>query len=235
MKTEKLIVLVAALAATTLNVPSYANPEASTVEPGTKSDASLKDDSKSCDLMPPAEHDEIPDAEKKKVINDLLHLTDLDSRIELIKRACWRSALHAFATAASQSIKADPKNAKASKDELVDLIAERSRVMSKRYTELFDKEISLGSIINDIATRVYSKHFSTKELQDIVTFYKTPTGEKARKMMPLVARESLENTQELMEPKLQKIVTQVLEEEEAEQKKVQKTSTGSPTASANPG
>ncbi|MBX9692842.1 MAG: DUF2059 domain-containing protein, partial [Cyanobacteria bacterium] len=101
----------------------------------------------------------------------------------------------------------------------------------------FDKEINLASIINDIATRVYAKHFSTKELQNIVEFYKTPTGEKARKMMPFVARESLENTQKLMEPKLQKIVSQVLEEDEAEQKKVQKTSSDGPKAksSANPG
>ena len=153
------------------------------------------------------------DEKKQKVIEELLEVTNISSRVELIRRAFWRSALMSFARAASKAVKDDPKFAKADREELVDEISARSKKMGVRYQELLKKEIDLDKEINAIAARVYAKHFTTEELQNIVDFYKTPTGIKARQVMPEVAKEALTTTQVVMEPRLKKVVEQVMLEE----------------------
>jgi hypothetical protein len=61
----------------------------------------------------------------------------------------------------------------------------------KRFTEAIDKEMAIGSpLITDIVD-VYARHYSEKELDDMITFYRTETGKKLIKSMPEVVGECM--------------------------------------------
>ena len=40
--------------------------------------------------------------------------------------------------------------------------------------------------------RIYERHFSIAELKDVIAFYRTPTGQKLTRTMPVVANESMQ-------------------------------------------
>src|SRR5215212_3343653 len=83
----------------------------------------------------------------------------------------------------------------------------------ERFRELALK-MDFESVINDGMTRVYAKYFTESELTDLITFYKTPTGQKAIDVMANVMRESMEIGANELTPKMMKIAEQVREEQE---------------------
>lgn len=59
---------------------------------------------------------------------------------------------------------------------------------------------------------LYSKFFSEKELADMVTFYKSPTGQKLVEQMPNLMLESFKITEEKFLPRIQKIAEEIIQE-----------------------
>jgi len=56
---------------------------------------------------------------------------------------------------------------------------------------------------------IYEKHYSEKEIQDMIQFYQTKTGQSMIKKMPLVMQDSMQLSQQMMQelsPKLIKIM-----------------------------
>lgn len=54
---------------------------------------------------------------------------------------------------------------------------------------------SKRSEMQDEIARVFTKHFTEKELKDLTAFYKTPLGQKLVKEEPATIQESLQNAQ----------------------------------------
>ncbi|MCQ8890052.1 DUF2059 domain-containing protein [Pseudoalteromonas carrageenovora] len=62
---------------------------------------------------------------------------------------------------------------------------------------------------------VYDKHFKEQEIADMLAFYKTETGQKILKKMPIVMQESMQMSQSLIQdamPKIQDIAGKLSEE-----------------------
>ncbi|ODS24121.1 hypothetical protein AB835_05160 [Candidatus Endobugula sertula] len=55
---------------------------------------------------------------------------------------------------------------------------------------MYDEFIANG-LMKSIVYVIYDKHFSLQELQEIVIFYKTPTGKKLITVLPQVTQEAL--------------------------------------------
>ena len=62
----------------------------------------------------------------------------------------------------------------------------------------FLKEVMPWSEIEPEMTRVYANNFTKNELEDLAAFYKTPTGQKAVKLMPTLMGEGMKMGQERM-------------------------------------
>jgi len=152
------------------------------------------------------------DADKRAAINELIEVTELTKRIEFIRQSFWHSAQRVFQQAAFQSLRKDPALKDASRDELIAKVNARADELTRKYQEMFTRRIDLDSLVKKVATDVYARHFSASEIRDIITFYKTPTGKKARELMPKIARESMIETKDLMKPELNAIVTEILAE-----------------------
>lgn len=62
---------------------------------------------------------------------------------------------------------------------------------------------------------VYDKHFKEQEIADMLAFYKTETGQKILKKMPVVMQESMQMSQSLIQdamPRIQDIAGKLSEE-----------------------
>jgi uncharacterized protein len=60
----------------------------------------------------------------------------------------------------------------------------------KSFWDEFAKEIDVNELV-ELVIPLYQKHFTEPELQELVRFYKTPTGQKVIRTLPLVTQESM--------------------------------------------
>ena len=86
------------------------------------------------------------------------------------------------------------------------------RVM-KRMVALIKEKVELKTIHKVVEIHLYNKYYSEDELQDLVDFYKTPTGQKTLAVMPQLTQDSLNLFNQLFLPQVIEIQQQVIQEE----------------------
>lgn len=152
---------------------------------------------------------------KKALILELLKMTDADKQVEMIINQLTLSHQKRYPSLLAQAINAAPNLSEEKKKELIASAQEQSVRSSERLRQLFVQRIDLSQVMQEVALQVYDKNFTESEMQDIITFYKTPTGKKTLQALPAVMSESMEMTTALITPPLGEIMKQVLEEERA--------------------
>ncbi|MBP9093292.1 DUF2059 domain-containing protein [bacterium] len=152
---------------------------------------------------------------KRALILELLKMTDADKQVEMIINQLTLSHQKRYPSLLAQAINAAPNLSEEKKKELIASAQEQSVRSSERLRQLFVQKIDLSKVMQDVALQVYNKNFTESEMQDIITFYKTPTGKKTLQALPAVMSESMEMTTALITPPLGEIMKQVLEEERA--------------------
>lgn len=153
--------------------------------------------------------------EKRALIMDLLTITDADKKVDQIVKAMMDAHARQYPLIAAQVINSDPSISDAQKKQLTDKMQENSQRSAERMKELFLEKINMGDVMNQVALTVYDKNFTDGELKDIIGFYKTKTGKKSLQVMPQVMQESMEMTSQIIAPKMQGIIEQLLKEERA--------------------
>ncbi|WP_419904706.1 DUF2059 domain-containing protein [Kiloniella sp.] len=88
-------------------------------------------------------------------------------------------------------------------------------ILEEVVFELIDEDKDNGEFKRQLH-EIYSKHFTTNELRDIVAFYKTPTGQKTVTAMPLIIQDSMKinqgKAQQIMPRIMQKLAARFKEE-----------------------
>ena len=79
--------------------------------------------------------------------------------------------------------------------------------------EFFRSEVDLVQMMETIVIPIYSKHFTESELRDMISFYRTPTGQKMIRTMTDVVVESMGIMSEQLMPKLQIFMKKAVEQE----------------------
>jgi len=64
------------------------------------------------------------------------------------------------------------------------------RICDKIQKSIKEK-INLAQITEDVSFNLYNKYFTEKELQEIVDFYRTPTGVKTLSVLPQMKADSM--------------------------------------------
>lgn len=82
-----------------------------------------------------------------------------------------------------------------------------------RFKELFQQQVNFSQVTEEISYELYDKYFSQEELKDLIVFYKSPTGKKTTKALPLLLEESGRKSNQILTPVIQQIIVQVLDEE----------------------
>lgn len=68
--------------------------------------------------------------------------------------------------------------------------------------------IDFDGTMREALIRIYAKHFTEKELADMLDFYATPTGKKSVEVMPLLLSESMQAGAEFLGPKIEQALTE---------------------------
>lgn len=150
---------------------------------------------------------------KRALILELLKMTDADKQVEMIINQLTLSHQRRYPILFAQAVNATPNLSDEKKKELIASAQEQSVRSSERLRQLFVQKIDLSKVMQEVALQVYDKNFTEPEMQDIITFYKTPTGKKTLQALPAVMSESMEMTTKLITPPLSDIMKQVMEEE----------------------
>ncbi len=161
-------------------------------------------------------------AEKKALILDLLKITEADKTVDKVVAQMMAAHQRQYPLMIAQIVNADTGLTADQKKDIIEKSQTRSQQSSERLKELFKQKIDLGEVLNRVALVVYDKNFTEAELKDIIAFYKTPTGQKTLKQMPDVMRESMDMTSSLIAPQMGQIITQLMDEEKAKLKSVDK-------------
>ena len=74
--------------------------------------------------------------------------------------------------------------------------------------------IDFAVMMNEAFIRIYSKYFTEKELEELVAFYGTPVGRKSIEVMGDLAREGMEAASHDLVPRVEKIMAEVIAEQE---------------------
>ena len=67
------------------------------------------------------------------------------------------------------------------------------------------KELLDWSKLEPMYVRVYQKSFSQQEVDGMIAFYKTPTGQAVLNKMPLVVQNTMAEVQQMMQPMIQRM------------------------------
>ena len=86
--------------------------------------------------------------------------------------------------------------------------------------ERIRQRINLGQLMEEIALPLYEKYFTEDEIRDLISFYKTPTGQKTLSVLPHLFSDSVHEAAQKLGPPLSNIITEVVAEEKDRLKKV---------------
>lgn len=89
--------------------------------------------------------------------------------------------------------------------------AETAERIGRRYREFFVQNI--GQMVEEVSYPVYDKNFTEDELRDLITFYRTPTGQKMISIAPKMAMEAMTAIMEKFSPKMQEFMKETAEAE----------------------
>ena len=67
-------------------------------------------------------------------------------------------------------------------------------------------------MVNEEMIRIYTNHFNQKEIEDLIVFYKTPTGKKILEKTPVITKELMQVMMQKHMPSLQAKLIKKLEE-----------------------
>lgn len=87
-----------------------------------------------------------------------------------------------------------------------------NRITTRMY-DLMQEQIDFVTIQRNIDQQLYNEYFTEAELQDLIDFYRTPTGQKTAQVLPQLTQRSMELFSQEITPTMLTIQQQVLTEE----------------------
>lgn len=104
------------------------------------------------------------------------------------------------------------KLTKQEQDELLIKITQSAEETSQRLRDAISKKLDFNKL-DEITAAVYGKYFSETEISDLISFYKSNTGQRVLQLTPEMLAESMERSQELMMPILKDLMHDVSTEQ----------------------
>jgi hypothetical protein len=151
--------------------------------------------------------------EKRALIKELYTVTKAGETAEKLSGAVLDQLGNQLPAMVSQALGDSLELKGKDREEFERSLAESSRRVLARLKELMPQRLNWGETMEQIFYPIYDKHFSEQELKDLIVFYKSPTGQKSIQVMPDLFKEAMQKTSELMNPRMMKLINEVLEEE----------------------
>jgi uncharacterized protein len=151
--------------------------------------------------------------EKKKVIAEIIIATKASEKVEetmsqMMKQ--MQAAYPAIIRSTLAGMEGLDANQKATLEtELIN----KNEKFTVKFQERLRQRINYKEFIEQTIYPLYDKFFTESELKDLLSFYKTSTGQKLNEIMPQMVGESVRLSQELLVPKITGIVNEIIQED----------------------
>lgn len=153
--------------------------------------------------MPTVKAEQAITPTKRALIKELLTITNADKTSNQIWDAMLSQMEANLPTMISQMMKDQPS---LQGQEQQQKVSELSQRIFKRYKELLQQRINMAEIVEQVNYPIFNKYYTENELKDLIAFYKTPTGKKAISVMPQIASESMQLSNQLIMPKMMELM-----------------------------
>lgn len=127
---------------------------------------------------------------KQESIRELIHLTQTDSMMEKVYKSIMPTIMKQISTEMKDSSALDMTK------ELMNSMMQSGKEISKK-------------IMDEDVAGIYEKYYTEKEIQDLVTFYKSSTGRKVIEKAPEMQGEIMTIVMQKMMPEIRKNTTEM--------------------------
>jgi uncharacterized protein len=158
-----------------------------------------------------AQTDISPD--KQKAIKELSAIINADNKPEEMAKALMRQ-INSIQTDVVKGIINERNDLTVEEKNALEktLISDTESAGQKLQNRLFEK-LEYGSMMEEIITSIYDKYYTLEEINDLIAFYRTPTGQKTLKVMQPLMLETMQITQAKLVPKVITIMQEIKEEQ----------------------
>lgn len=147
-----------------------------------------------------------PSPEKLALVKELLQLTNAGEMAQKFTDAMLpqleNSMPLVLSQAAGETLSAENKQK----------YKEQTQQFMQRFREELPKRVNFAQVLEQLSLPLYDRHFTENELKDLINFYRSPTGQKAVKLLPQVVQELMREAEKIITPPITAIVTELLEE-----------------------
>ena len=150
---------------------------------------------------------------KRKLIAELVVLTKTNEQMIEVTDKMLESMEKNYPLIFSQTIENREDLSDEAKKKLTASMDESFKSFSRKFRERLPQRINYKQFVENSIYPLYDKHFTDKELSDLIAFYKTETGQKVVTAMPKLFEESSELSSQFLLPGVLKLVEEIMQEE----------------------
>lgn len=151
--------------------------------------------------------------EKKAVISELLTVIKADVQTKEIMQAMFAQMESMYPNIIDSLVDKETDLTSAQKEQVKKELIDRNRNFNSRFNEKFIKMINFEDYMNQVFYPLYDKFFTTAELNDLIAFYKTPTGQKFITATPQLTGESMKLAQAYLLPRIDGLMKEMMDED----------------------
>lgn len=156
-------------------------------------------------------------AKKQSALRELVSLVNSDDKAaeEVVHSMNIRLQASRSAVIKSQLDERTDLTA-AERQTLEDAFGKDEESVIKRSQDKYMQQLDYNELLNEIAYTLYDKYYTFEEIKDLNAFYKTPTGQKALKLMSPIMAETTRLAEERVLPKMLTVLKELTDENKAE-------------------
>ena len=151
--------------------------------------------------------------EKRKLISELVTVFKMDTQMSEMMDTMLKELEQTFPIGFAVAVDRNPNLTEAEKEKLKGSSAESFRRFSENLRKRLNESIDYPKFIRELVYPLYDQFFTEEELRELISFYRTPTGQKVVNAMPKLFAASQAASREKLLPQILPIVEKLLDEE----------------------
>jgi hypothetical protein len=155
------------------------------------------------------------DEHKRALIRELILLSGGNTAAQQIVELTLAQLSPAYETVVDQVLISETELSNDEKLALRTHLADYER-FAATFRKRFQERIDMPELLESVYVPLYDASFSTDELEEIVGFYRTPTGRKVVRVLPRLLQQGMEQTLPSVQPKVMALVGEILAEQRSE-------------------
>ncbi|HMS43852.1 MAG TPA: DUF2059 domain-containing protein [Pyrinomonadaceae bacterium] len=155
-------------------------------------------------------------AEKRQAIKDLIALINKDNNSEELFRVLMTQMEESNAEIIKTILDERTDLTQAERKDLEKQLVDNYKNQSKVFQDKLMQKLDYNAMTEEIMTTVYDKYYTLEEINDLIVFYKSPTGQKTLKTMQPLMIDTLKLTQEKLGPKILSVIQEIRDEQKRE-------------------